>query len=133
MEDTDISDDRARTFAAALQRFEKDSDAAAFAELFAADAITQRFDARGERKGEVEQFWREYRDQFDEISTTFYNVVEGAAEFALEWTSTGTLKNGRPIEYRGVTVIGLDGDTIAWLRTYYDSAAFTMVPVEPTS
>jgi hypothetical protein len=53
MADIQISDDRARTFATALQTFEKDGDAAALAALFADDAVTQRFDARGERVGEV--------------------------------------------------------------------------------
>ena len=124
MADTNISDDRARTFATALQTFEKDGDAAAFAALFTDDAVTQRFDARGERSGEVEQFWTEYRDQFSSISTTFYDVVEGGDRFALEWTSEAELSDGRPITYRGVTAIDLDGDKITTLRTYYDSAQF---------
>lgn len=126
MADTNISDDRARTFASALQTFEKDGDAAAFAELFTDDAVTQRLDARGERRGEVEQFWQEYRAQFDSISTTFYDVVEGGDRVALEWTSDATLSDGRPLQYRGVTIIDLDGDDkISKLRTYYDSAQFT--------
>src|SRR3954452_16603656 len=73
MADTNISDDRARTFASALQTFEKDGDVAAFAALFTDAAATQRLEARGERRGEVEQFWQEYRAQFDSISTTFYD------------------------------------------------------------
>ena len=77
MADIQISDDRARSFADALQTFEKDGDAAALAAQFTSDAVTQRLDARGERRGEVEQFWQEYRAQFDSISTTFYDVVEG--------------------------------------------------------
>ena len=124
MADTSISDDRARTFATALQNFEKDGDAASFAALFADDAVTQRFDARGERRGEVEQFWQEYRAQFDSISTTFYAVVEGGDRSALEWTSDATLADGRPLQYRGVTVIDLDGEKISKLSTYYDSAQF---------
>lgn len=124
MADTNISDDRARTFATALQTFEKDGDAAAFAALFTDDAVTQRFDARGERRGEVEQFWQEYRAQFSSISTTFYDVVEGGDRSALEWTSEAELSDGRPITYRGVTVIDLDGDKITRLRTHYDSAQF---------
>ena len=128
--DTSISDDRARTLATALQNFEKDGDAAAFAALFADDAVTQRFDARGERSGEVEQFWQEYRAQFQSISTTFYDVVEGGDRFALEWTSDATLADGRPIQYRGVTVIDLDGDTITKLSTYYDSAQFAAMPAK---
>ena len=130
MADTQISDDRARNFATALQTFEKDGDASSFAKLFSADAVTQRFDARGERSGEVEQFWQEYHGQFDKISTTFYNAVEGSDEFALEWTSDATLTDGRPLQYRGVTVIVLDGDKITKLRTYYDSAQFAAMPAE---
>jgi ketosteroid isomerase-like protein len=124
MVDKQISDARAKSFADGLRRFEQDSDAAVFAELFANDATTRRLDARGERRGEVEQFWREYRDQFTEVRTTFFNVVEGSDEFALEWTSEATLRNGRPIEYRGVTVVGYDNDLITRLGTYYDSAVF---------
>jgi ketosteroid isomerase-like protein len=115
MADIHISDDRARSFADALQTFEKDGDAAAFAALL---------DARGERRGEVEQFWQEYRAQFDSISTTFYDVVEGGDRVALEWTSDATLTDGRPLQYRGVTIVDLDGDKISKLRTYYDSAQF---------
>ena len=130
MADIQISDDRARKFADALQTFEKDGDAAAFAALFADDATTERLDARGNRRGEVEQFWQEYRAQFDSISTTFYDIVEGGDRFALEWISEATLTDGRPLSYRGTTIINLDGDTITQLRTYYDSAAFTAVPAE---
>ena len=130
MADTNISDDRARTFASALQTFEKDGDAAAFAALFTDDAVTQRLDARGERRGEVEQFWQKYRAQFDSISTTFYDVVEGSDRVALEWTSEATLTDGRPITYRGVTVVNLDGDKVSKLRTYYDSAQFTATTAE---
>jgi ketosteroid isomerase-like protein len=129
-DDTQISDDRARAFADGLQTFEKDGEAAAFAALFADDATTQRLDARGERRGEVEQFWQEYHNQFESISTTFHNVVEGSDEFALEWTSDARLTDGRPIQYRGVTVIILDGDKISKLRTYYDSAQFAAIPAD---
>src|SRR5919107_2787535 len=117
MAETRISDDRARTFATALQTFEKDGDVAAFAALFADDAVTQRFDARGERRGEVEQFWQEYRAQFDSISTTFYDAVEGDDRFALEWSSDARTADGRPLQYSGVTVIDLDGDKITKLST----------------
>lgn len=129
MQDNHIADQRARDFVAGLRRFEQDSDAAAFAEQFADDAVTQRLDARGERHGEVERFWAEYRAQFDEIRTTFYNAIEADASVALEWTSEGVMRGGQPIRYRGTTCLGFDGDKVSWLRTYYDSAAF----VQPES
>lgn len=124
MQDNHISDDRARRFVAALRRFEQDGDPSGLTGLFTGDATAQRMDARGERT-DVEAFWREYRGQFDELSTTFVDAVEGPDQVALEWTSAGTLRGGHPIHYRGVTVLDLKGDAVAALRTYYDTAAFT--------
>ena len=51
---------------------------------------------------------------------------------ALEWSSDATLTDGRPITYRGVTVIDLDGDKVGKLRTYYDSAQFTATTATST-
>ena len=57
-------------------------------------------------------------------------MVEGGDRFALEWTSEATLADGRPLQYRGVTVIDLDGEKITKLSTYYDSAQFAAVPAK---
>ena len=127
MVDNHISDPRARTFVAELRRFERSGNPTALAELFARDATLMRLDARGAREGAAE-FWGEYRAQFHELSTTFTNIVEAADEFALEWTTSATLTDDRPIDYRGVTIIGFDGELIAALRTYYDTAVFTKAP-----
>ncbi len=125
--DDQISDPRARTFADALQQFEQDSDPAPLVRLFSDGATATRLDARGERT-DVAAFWTEYRAQFHELTTTFVHAVEGADQVALEWTTTATLTDDRPLDYRGVTVIDLDGDDIVALRTYYDTAAFTPIP-----
>jgi hypothetical protein len=83
MEDNHIGDERARAFAAALRKFEQDSDVSRLSELFADSATLERLDARGERT-DPEAFWREYREQFSEIRTTFFNAVEGADQVALD-------------------------------------------------
>lgn len=127
MEDNHITDARARTFVAALRRFEQDADPAPLTALFSADATAMRMDARGERT-DVTAFWTEYRAQFHELSTTFVNAVESDDQVALEWTTTATLTDDHPLDYRGVTVIDLAGDEIVALRTYYDTAAFVPVP-----
>ena len=127
MDDNQITDHRARTFAAALQQFERDSDPAPLVGLFTEGATATRLDARGERT-DVSAFWTEYRAQFHELTTTFLHAVEGADQVALEWTTEATLTDDRPLDYRGVTVIDLDGDRITALRTYYDTAAFTPIP-----
>ena len=129
MADTQINDDRYRAFADALQTFEKDGDASSFAKLFGSGATAERLDARGERS-DIEAFWQEYRDQFSSLSTSFSNAVEGSDEAVLEWTTTGSLADGRDITYRGVTVLQLDGDKVAKLRTYYDSAQFAAIPAD---
>ncbi len=129
MEDNHIDDPRVRAFVAELRRFEQSSDPTDLVALFADQATATRLDARGERT-DVAAFWREYRAQFDRLSTTFFDAVEGSEQVALEWTSEGTLTDGRPISYRGVTVLDLDGEKIDRLRTYYDSAAFVAVPAE---
>ncbi len=46
--DNHISDSRARTFVAALRKFEQDSDPAPLAGLFSDGATLTRLDARGE-------------------------------------------------------------------------------------
>ena len=48
--------------------------------------------------------------------------ADGSA--TLEWKSDGTLPDGKPISYRGVSLIDFDGDRVKRFRTYYDSAAF---------
>lgn len=131
MEDNHIADDRFRRFVAELRRFEQHSDPAPLTAQFTDDAVTERLDARGERTGAVEQFWREYREQFDELRTTFFNAVEAGDQVALEWKSEGTLPGGRPVAYRGVTVLDYAGDRIMRLRTYYDSAVFTAPQAVP--
>jgi ketosteroid isomerase-like protein len=123
MQDNHIADPRAREFVAALRQLEQDSDPSVLTPLFAEGATLSRFDGRGERTG-VEDFWREYREQFDEVRTTFVNTVESEDQVALEWTSAATLPDGRPLRYEGVTVLDLDGEAIRRLRTYYDSAVF---------
>ncbi|MCU1626276.1 MAG: hypothetical protein JWP64_1225 [Pseudonocardia sp.] len=67
-------------------------------------------------------------DQFKEISTQFTNVVDGDGDAGLEWQSTGTLANGRDIDYVGSTFLTFEDGKILGVRTYYDTAAFLEVP-----
>ncbi|MFP5371793.1 MAG: nuclear transport factor 2 family protein, partial [Actinomycetes bacterium] len=68
--------------------------------------------------------WQDYRNVFGDLQTTFTHTVVGEDIAALEWTSTGTLRSGRPFEYNGVTIIQGDDERVSGVRTYYDSAAF---------
>ena len=113
-------------FAEALHRIDAERDTGPMVELTAEDAELVKLDDRNQATGRdgAERFWTDYRDVFGDLETTFTHTVVGEDRAALEWTSTGTLRSGRPFTYRGVTVIEGDEETVTGVRTYYDSAAF---------
>ena len=113
-------------FADALHRIDADRDTGPMLELTADDAELVKLDEnhRATGKDGAERFWTDYRNVFGDLETTFTSTVVGEDIAALEWTSTGTLRSGKPFEYRGVTVIQGDDEKVSGVRTYYDSAAF---------
>ncbi|MCZ2837775.1 nuclear transport factor 2 family protein [Modestobacter sp. VKM Ac-2985] len=113
-------------FADALHRLDADRDTGPLVELAGDDTQLVKLDEQHETRGRegATTFWTDYRDVFDEIETTFTHTVVGESSAALEWTSTGTLRSGKPFTYRGVTVIEGDEEQLSGVRTYYDSAAF---------
>ena len=122
-EDNHISNPRAREFVAALRSFEQDGNPYGLLAQFADGAVVSRLDGRGERT-DVEAFWREYRDQFERVSTTFRNAVESDAAVALEWDSDVVPVGSQATTYRGVTVLEIDplADAVSSLRVYHDTA-----------
>lgn len=111
-------------FIDALQRLERDGDVDALAGLYAADSVAGnvlRVDAFHGVDG-AREFWSAYRDQFGEIASTFDNVIEGDGTAALEWSSKGTI-NGRPVEYRGVTVLEAGDGELRRTCAYFDPTA----------
>ncbi|MBA4064349.1 MAG: epoxide hydrolase [Isosphaera sp.] len=117
---------------AALQRTEKSGDPNGLADLFTDDAeltnLAKPEPARG-RDG-ARAFWADYLKAFGSIRSEFGLVVADGPAAVMEWTSEGTLPNGKPITYRGVSVVETAGDRVARFRTYYDTAAFvTPAPV----
>ena len=113
-------------FADALHRIDADRDTGPMVELTADDAELVKLDERNQATGKdgAERFWTDYRNVFGDLETTFTHTVVGEDTAALEWTSTGTLRSGAPFEYKGVTIIQGDDETVSGVRTYYDSAAF---------
>ncbi len=113
-------------FADALHRIDADRDTGPMVELTADDAELMKLDGnhRATGKDGAATFWEDYRNVFGDLETTFTHTVVGEDIAALEWTSTGTLRSGKPFEYNGVTVIQGDDEKVSGVRTYYDSAAF---------
>jgi len=113
-------------FIDALHVLHRDRDAGPIAELFAEDATLSRADQQHVEQGRegAQRFWQTYREVFGDIESDFEHVVTDDTTAALEWVSRGTLQDGAPIEYRGVTVLVGDEDSIGSARTYFDSGAF---------
>lgn len=113
-------------FTHALHLLHADHDADALVALFGDDATLSKLGDQHQAQGQdgARQFWQDYRSVFDDIEATFTHVVKDEHTAALEWTSRGSLRSGRPFSYHGVSVLDGDGERITGFRTYYDSAAF---------
>lgn len=113
-------------FIDALHTLHADKDATAMVDLYAEDATLSKLDDRHLAHGKdgARTFWDDYRAVFADIEVQFTHKLTGDDSAALEWTSRGSLRGGKAIEYRGVSVLEGGEDGIRGFRTYYDSAAF---------
>lgn len=118
--------DITQKFVAALDALHRQREVDSLVALFGDDAELDKAGMpRGERgKDGARTFWEQYRDVFDVIDASFRNRVDDDEISFLEWTSEGTLRDGTPLRYEGVSVLESHGDTIDAFRTYYDTAAF---------
>ncbi len=66
------------------------------------------------------RFWIEYRGTFDTMKSEFRNVIATPERIALEWTTRGTSVDGKPIEYDGVSILEVEGETVTRFRAYFD-------------
>ena len=114
----------ADTFAKALQQTEESRNPEPLLQLFAEDAELQNLAMSHQGLDGARRFWETYLAQFDRIRSEFSHLIEQEGQAALVWTSSGALRGGRPITYRGVSVIEFDGDKVHRFETVYDSAAF---------
>jgi ketosteroid isomerase-like protein len=114
----------AQRFADALQRTEEARDPEHLVPLFAEDAQLHNLAIADQGVEGARDFWQTYLDQFDQIRSEFSHLIEQESQAALVWTSKGALRGGRPITYRGVSIIEFDGEKVHRFETVYDSAAF---------
>ena len=115
-----------RRFLAALELLEMHRDLDLILECFADDSELTRL-SRGVERGTdgARRFWKGYRDTFGDLSSRFVAVNDRGPVKVLEWLSEGTLPQGAPVRYAGVTLLETDDatHTIRRLRTYFDSSA----------
>jgi hypothetical protein len=113
-------------FMQALREAEVNQSPAPLLPLFTEDAELHSLGIAEPRRGleEIERFWRDYLSVFKEIYSEFTRIRGDEEGAVLEWVSEGTLSNGEPIRYRGVSILELEAGRIQRLSTYFDSAAF---------
>ena len=114
------------TFMRALHGLEGSGQVDELVALFSEDCELENLAATTPVKGRdsAHQFWVNYYAAFQQIQSEFTRVIEGDQLAVLEWTARGALRDGQPIEYRGVSILEWDGDRVRNFQTYYDSAAF---------
>lgn len=127
-----MTTDRARSFAQALQDLEQTQDVDRFVSTVFSDDVELVRPETGQQErgtGGATQFWQQYVDQFQEIRSEFARVVDGEVA-VLEWTSSGRLRSGSDITYRGVSVLDFDGDgRVVRFATYYDTMPFSAAAI----
>lgn len=109
-------------FKQALLQTEESRDAAHVAQLFAPGAKLTNLG--GDHGTDAQKFWQVYLEQFDGIRSEFSGEIISKRSGALEWRSSGKSKEGKPLQYGGVSIIEFNDDAITAFRTYYDSAEF---------
>jgi len=123
-----VTNNRAETFADALQLLESDQDVDKFVnDQFATgvELLRPETDQLVSGHSGASEFWRQYLAQFTEIHSSFDRITDTGDLGVLEWTSTGQLATGGSIEYRGVSVLDFDDtDHVRRFSTYYDTKPF---------
>jgi ketosteroid isomerase-like protein len=115
-----MAENLAKRFIEALHKLEDERDLETIASLFndsaeVGNVVTEH------RKMNAREFWQHYRENFDEIKSTFRNEIITDNTAALEWTSTGTSADGNRFEYSGVSILEMDGDKISRFHAYFDA------------
>ncbi len=114
-----MAENTANKFIDALKKLESDRDLETICGLFSEDAKVGNVITTDKEIG-AKEFWKNYRDNFDTVSSTFHNEITTDATAALEWTTTGTSNGGSEFEYDGVSILEFEGDKITRFHAYFD-------------
>lgn len=109
-------------FVRALRALENELDLQPLVQLYATDCkITNPLldEPLAGQEG-TRRYWRMYLDRFHEIRTEFLSSVDGQQGSALEWVSSATASDGRPLEFGGVTLLHSKDERIVNMHVYFD-------------
>lgn len=118
-----MSTQAVENFIAALGKLEASHEVEAIVLTFAEDcelgnaATPKRYSGREGAR----EFWRQYRDTFGRMKSTFRNVIATEDLAALEWATEGTIQSGAGVSYEGVSILEFEDGAIKRFHAYFDS------------
>lgn len=112
----------------AVHELERGGDVEPLLACFGPEATLSNLALTEQGREGARRFWSAYRHQFGEIRSEFTDVIEQKNSTVLVWTARGTLTNGKPIEYRGTSILTWREDRVERFESIYDSAAFLREP-----
>lgn len=117
-----MSQAAAQEFIDALHELERTGDPGALVARYADDCEVGNLTATGSFQGNggARQFWSEHRQLFDELRSTFRNIIVEDGRAALEWTIEGRAKAGGEVTFTGVTLLEFEGESITRSMAYFD-------------
>lgn len=112
-------------FIDALHQLEASNDPGPLVALHHPDCTVGNNVAPHEFAGQqgAREFWQIYRATFDQVESTFRNVIAAEDRIALEWTTIGTAPDGSPVQYDGVSILEWNADQISRFRAYFNASA----------
>lgn len=112
-----MAENTAKNFIDALGKLESDRDLETIVNLFSEDCQVGNVVTDDKNIG-AKEFWKSYRDSFDEVRSTFRNEIITDQTTALEWTTRGTTGKGHEFEYDGVSILEISDDKITRFHAY---------------
>ena len=120
-----MSNPLANQFTAALAQLEKQRDLNPIAQLFSDDAeignvlVPEKFHGPDGAR----DFWKRYRDTFENLESDFRNIIITDDRVVLEWTTKGLSSTSQELSYDGVSILEVADGKITRFRAYFDAAA----------
>jgi hypothetical protein len=113
-------------FVEALRKLEEDWNVEGLVRFHAEDCEVGNVSVSETFRGHegLREFWTEYRKTFDEMKSTFRNVLATEEGAALEWTTEAT-SNGDTVSYDGVSSLEIEGGKVRRFMAYFDTRDLT--------
>lgn len=117
-----MAEKTAEKFIDALKKLESDKDLETITKLFSDDCEIGNVVIDNTKSENPREFWKMYRENFDQVSSSFKNKIITDSKAALEWTTKGSTSDGHDFQYEGVSILEVDGDKITRFFAYFDPA-----------